>query len=70
MSKINVNQGQFVLSGEPLGRMGTQFIANAFSLDIGKSVPMLYIEFRKRGKPVNPNLWWRIEKSGRNQNDS
>ncbi|WP_336276423.1 murein hydrolase activator EnvC family protein [Bartonella sp. CB178] len=66
MSEINVTQGQFVLSGEPLGVMGVQFTANSVALDIGKSAPMLYIEFRKQGKPVNPTPWWRIEKSKRN----
>lgn len=70
MSKINVTQGQFVLSGEPLGTMGMQFIANSVALDIGKTAPMLYIEFRKHGKPVNPTPWWRTEKTKRNQNDS
>ncbi|WP_455466267.1 murein hydrolase activator EnvC family protein [Bartonella sp. B39] len=70
MSKINVSQGQFVLAGEPLGTMGMQFVANSVSLDIGKTAPMLYIEFRKQGKPVNPTPWWRTEKTRRNQNDS
>ncbi|MCZ2158008.1 peptidoglycan DD-metalloendopeptidase family protein [Bartonella sp. 220] len=70
MSKINVTQGQFVLAGEPLGTMGKQFIANSVALDIGKTAPMLYIEFRKQGKPVNPTPWWRTEKIKRNQNDS
>ncbi|WP_375669376.1 murein hydrolase activator EnvC family protein, partial [Bartonella sp. MR168JLCBS] len=42
MSRINVTQGQFVLSGEPLGMMGMQFIANSVALDIGKTAPMLY----------------------------
>lgn len=70
MSKINVTQGQFVLSGEPLGTMGMQFIANSVALDIGKTAPILYIEFRKQGKPVNPTPWWRTEKTKRNQNDS
>ncbi|WP_026088065.1 murein hydrolase activator EnvC family protein [Bartonella rattaustraliani] len=70
MSRINVTQGQFVLAGEPLGMMGMQFVANSVALDIGKSVPMLYIEFRKRGKPVDPTPWWRTEKTKRNQNDS
>ncbi|GAA5098849.1 murein hydrolase activator EnvC [Bartonella acomydis] len=63
MSRINVTQGQFVLAGEPLGTMGMQFIANSVALDIGKTVPMLYIEFRKQGKPVNPTPWWRTEKN-------
>ncbi len=70
MSKINVKQGQFVLSGEPLGMMGMQFIANSVALDIGKAAPMLYIEFRKQGKPVNPTPWWQTEKMRRSQNDS
>ncbi len=70
MSRINVAQGQFVLSGEPLGMMGMKFIANSVALDIGKSAPMLYIEFRKQGKSVNPTPWWRTKKSRRNQNDS
>lgn len=61
MSRINVTQGQFVLAGEPLGTMGMQFIANSVALDIGKTTPMLYIEFRKQGKPVNPTLWWQTE---------
>ncbi len=62
MSRINVTQGQFVLAGEPLGTMGIQFIANSIALDIGKTTPMLYIEFRKQGKPVNPTPWWQTEK--------
>ncbi len=70
MSRINVTQGQFVLAGEPLGTMGKQFIANSIALDIGKTVPMLYIEFRKQGKPVNPTPWWGTKKTRRNQNDS
>ena len=70
MDKINVTQGQFLLSGEPVGTMGIQQIASAASLDIGKSTPMLYIEFRKQGKPVSPAPWWVAGKSGRNQNDS
>ncbi len=70
MDKIYVAQGQFLLSGEPVGTMGSQQIASAASLDIGKSTPMLYIEFRKQGKPVSPAPWWVAGKSGRNQNDS
>ncbi|AQX28359.1 murein hydrolase activator EnvC family protein [Bartonella sp. JB63] len=70
MAKINVNQGQFVLSGEPIGMMGTQFLASTLALDIGKRTPMLYIEFRKHGRPVNPNPWWQTEQLKRNKNDS
>ncbi|MEL6089147.1 murein hydrolase activator EnvC family protein [Bartonella schoenbuchensis] len=70
MEKINVTQGQFVFAGEPLGVMSTQFIASTVTLDIGKNALMLYIEFRKDGKPVNPTPWWRTEELKRDQNDS
>ncbi|AQX19305.1 murein hydrolase activator EnvC family protein [Bartonella sp. WD16.2] len=70
MEKINVTQGQFVFAGEPLGVMSTQFVASTVTLDIGKNALMLYIEFRKDGKPVNPTPWWRTEKLKRDKNDS
>lgn len=70
MARVNVNQGQIVLSGEPLGAMGAQFVANTVALDIGNSTPVLYIEFRKWGKPIDSTLWWRTKKTRRNQNDS
>nr|WP_182479718.1 peptidoglycan DD-metalloendopeptidase family protein [Bartonella chomelii] len=70
MEKINVTQGQFVFAGEPLGVMSTQFVASTVTLDIGKNALMLYIEFRKDGKPVNPTPWWRTEELKRDQNDS
>ncbi|MFT4347075.1 murein hydrolase activator EnvC family protein [Bartonella ancashensis] len=70
MARTGVKQGQFVLSGEPIGMMGTRFVASTLALDVGKNSPMLYIEFRKDGKPVNPTPWWRTERSKRNKNDS
>lgn len=70
MAKISVNQGEIVFAGEPLGAMGTQLTANTVSLDIGKGSPMLYIEFRKQGTPVNPTPWWKTTKSRRYQDDS
>lgn len=70
MARNDVVQGQFVLAGEPIGAIGTQHIASATALNIGKSTPMLYVEFRKQGKPVNPAPWWSTGSSGRDQNDS
>ncbi|RCL02014.1 MAG: Peptidase [Candidatus Tokpelaia sp. JSC189] len=58
LGRINVAQGQILLQGEPVGIMGTQLIASSSAFDIGKSAPMLYIEIRKDGKPVNPASWW------------
>ncbi|PRD44059.1 hypothetical protein C5748_08115 [Phyllobacterium phragmitis] len=70
MKRIDVTQGQFVLAGEPVGTMGEKLLANAASMDVGNGAPMLYIEFRKDGKPVDPAPWWTVRLSGRTQNDT
>ena len=56
MSRIDVSLGQFVLAGEPIAVMGGPAAPN-FSGDENSS-PVLYVEFRKDGKPVDPGPWW------------
>jgi len=57
MDRISVDLGQFVLTGEPVAVMGnTSHIASI--LATGSSQPVLYIEFRKDGVPVDPGPWW------------
>ena len=56
MSRIDVSLGQFVLAGEPIAVMGGP-AAPSFSGD-ENSGPVLYVEFRKDGKPVDPGPWW------------
>jgi murein hydrolase activator len=63
MERITVDPGQFVLTGEPVAVMGsgTQVASNSAagsSSAIGSSQPVLYIEFRKDGTPVDPGPWW------------
>ena len=58
METIDVELGQFVLAGEPVGVMGTQRLASAAALDIGSTQPVLYIEFRKDGKSIDSAPWW------------
>ncbi len=53
MSTIDVQVGQFVVASEPVGTMDVK--------RKGKSKdrpPVLYIEFRKSGRPINPEPWW------------
>jgi len=55
LSQIDVQPGQFVLAAEPVGTMNgwpqqTQPAA--------KNAPVLYVEFRKDGRPVDPDPWW------------
>ena len=57
MDRISVDPGQFVLTGEPVAVMGsgTQLASTSTS---GSVQPVLYIEFRKDGTPVDPAPWW------------
>jgi septal ring factor EnvC (AmiA/AmiB activator) len=57
MERISVDLGQFVLTGEPVAVMGNGSRIAAI-LATGSSQPVLYIEFRKGGAPVNPGPWW------------
>ena len=58
MNQINVKPGQFVIVGEPVGKMGETQIASAVGIDLDTTKPVLYVEFRKDGKPVDPMPWW------------
>jgi septal ring factor EnvC (AmiA/AmiB activator) len=57
MERISVNIGQFVLTGEPVGTMGTASQV-ASILAAAPSQPVLYIEFRKDNAPIDPGPWW------------
>jgi septal ring factor EnvC (AmiA/AmiB activator) len=62
MERMTVDLGQFVLTGEPIAAMGsgTQVASNPAtgSTSIGPSAPVLYVEFRRDGTPVDPSPWW------------
>ncbi|HEX4041963.1 MAG TPA: peptidoglycan DD-metalloendopeptidase family protein [Xanthobacteraceae bacterium] len=57
MDRISVDLGQFVLAGEPVAMMGdaSQAVATATT---GPRQPVLYVEFRKDGAPIDPSPWW------------
>ena len=55
MSRIDVSLGQFVLAGEPIAVMGNSATP---SQGEDSSRPVLYVEFRKDGRPVDPDPWW------------
>jgi len=57
MERISVNPGQFVLTGEPVAVMGGNSHVAAV-LATGSSQPVLYVEFRKDGTPIDPSPWW------------
>jgi septal ring factor EnvC (AmiA/AmiB activator) len=58
MERISVDIGQFVLTGEPVAVMGSGLTQVAAAASVGTSQPVLYVEFRKDGTPVDPGPWW------------
>lgn len=58
MDRIDAELGQFVLTGEPVGVMGATQWASASTFGLGSTQPILYVEFRKDGRAVDPTPWW------------
>ena len=58
MERISVDPGQFVLTGEPVAAMGSGGQIATAAATMTPSQPVLYIEFRKDGTPIDPGPWW------------
>jgi len=63
LERISVDPGQFVLTGEPVAAMGGGSQIAAATAGISSSRPVLYIEFRKDGTPIDPGPWWATSES-------
>lgn len=57
MERISVDLGQFVVTGEPVAVMGGRVQAPT-AIATGSGQPVLYVEFRKDGTPVDSGPWW------------
>ena len=57
MERTSVDLGQFVVTGEPVAVMGDG-AQSAVTPILGSGQPVLYVEFRKDGIPVDPGPWW------------
>lgn len=64
LDRIDVKTSQFVLAGEPIGLMQEP---DGLDPDQDKqgakkaSNPVLYVEFRKDGRPIDPAPWWSLK---------
>jgi septal ring factor EnvC (AmiA/AmiB activator) len=63
MDRISVNVGQFVLTGEPIAVMsGAPSTGSPATPAPNSAKPVLYVEFRKDGTPIDPSPWWAASK--------
>jgi septal ring factor EnvC (AmiA/AmiB activator) len=62
MERISVDLGQFVLTGEPVAAMGNGPQGSPAGTS-GPKQPVLYVEFRKDGTPIDPSPWWATNES-------
>jgi murein hydrolase activator len=58
LDRINVQSGESVLAGEPVGVMGDGSTRTATAAAVGAGRPVLYIELRKDGTAIDPGPWW------------
>lgn len=59
MNETSVTAGQTLRAGEPIGTMGDK--SSSAAIIFGESTqnrPILYVEFRQNGEPVDPGPWW------------
>ena len=56
LSQINAQVGDFVLAGEPIGLMVAA--SKSASVKTQETAPVLYVEFRKNQRPIDPGPWW------------
>ena len=56
LSQTDVQVGQFVLAGEPVGVMPAA--TKNLQSKAQDNAPVLYVEFRKDQKPIDPEPWW------------
>jgi septal ring factor EnvC (AmiA/AmiB activator) len=59
MARVDVETGQSVAAGEPVGEMGeTPAQGTVIGDQLSDQRPIIYIEFRKAGSAVDPSGWW------------
>ena len=56
LSQIDVQTGQFVLAGEPVGTMAAA--SKTVPATTAANAPVLFVEFRKEGRSIDPDPWW------------
>ncbi len=72
MGRVDVLAQSFVVAGQPVGAMGATATRRASVIaqnaaPLGLNAPVLYVEFRKGGRPVDPAPWWAARQVSANE---
>ncbi|MEL6966908.1 MAG: peptidoglycan DD-metalloendopeptidase family protein, partial [Pseudomonadota bacterium] len=70
LGTMTITKGQIIIAGEPIGKMGITRVAAARASALGSNAPLLYVELRKNGKPIDPAGVWAAGSEERPVNDS
>jgi len=58
LGEITISAGEPVKAGEPVGTMGAKSALGGIGSRSGDSRPVLYVEFRRNDKSIDPRPWW------------
>ncbi|MGI9482851.1 MAG: murein hydrolase activator EnvC family protein [Hyphomicrobiales bacterium] len=58
LGEITVSAGQAIRAGEPVGTMGSNAALGVTGSKSGDSRAVLYVEFRRNDKSIDPRPWW------------
>jgi septal ring factor EnvC (AmiA/AmiB activator) len=58
LGEITISAGESIMAGAPVGTMGAKAALGGTGLRPGDSRPVLYVEFRRNDKSIDPRPWW------------
>jgi septal ring factor EnvC (AmiA/AmiB activator) len=58
LGEITISAGESIMAGAPVGTMGAKAALGGTGSRPGDSRPVLYVEFRRNDKSIDPRPWW------------
>jgi septal ring factor EnvC (AmiA/AmiB activator) len=58
LGEITISAGESIMAGAPVGTMGAKAALGGAGSRPGDSRPVLYVEFRRNDKSIDPRPWW------------
>lgn len=58
LGEITISAGELIMAGAPVGTMGAKAALGGTGSRPGDSRPVLYVEFRRNDKSIDPRPWW------------